>query len=83
MIRLIKEVTRNHTDVGKSALFMSRTLQKKKNVTWHWPSNYQQDNTLVNKDPLNNDYATLLIPLSQGKQEGKKTDALTADKGLI
>lgn len=38
---------------------------------------------MVNKDPINNHYATLLIPLSQGEQEGKKTDALTADKDLI
>lgn len=38
---------------------------------------------MVNKDPINNHYATLLNLLSQGKQEGKKTDALTADKDLI
>lgn len=38
---------------------------------------------MVNKDPINNHYATLLILLSQGEQEGKETDALTADKDLI
>lgn len=38
---------------------------------------------MVNKDPINNHYATLLILISQGEQEGKKTDALTADKDLI
>lgn len=38
---------------------------------------------MVNKDPINNHYATLLILLSQGEQEGKKTDALNADKDLI
>lgn len=38
---------------------------------------------MVNKDPINSHYATLLILLSQGEQEGKETDALTADKDLI
>lgn len=38
---------------------------------------------MVNKDPINNHYATLLILLSRGEQEEKKTDALTADKDLI
>lgn len=38
---------------------------------------------MVNKDPINNHYATWLILLSQDVQEGKKTDALTADKDLI
>lgn len=42
-----------------------------------------ETNNLVNKDPINNHYATWLILLSRDVQEGKKTDALTADKDLI
>lgn len=38
---------------------------------------------MVNKDLINNHYATLLILLSRGKQDGKKADALNADKDLI
>lgn len=37
---------------------------------------------MVNKDPINSHYATLLILLSLGEQDGRRTDALTADKDL-
>lgn len=45
--------------------------------------NYLWANNLVNKDPITNHYATLLILLSLDKQEGQKREALNADKDFI
>lgn len=45
--------------------------------------NYLWANNLVNKDPITNHYATLLILLSQDRQEGQKRETLSADKDFF
>lgn len=53
-----------------------------KTVTRQWKSNYRQGSNLVNKDHISDRFffSTVLILLSQGEAEGKKTNAPVADK---